>query len=137
MSLALIDKYLIDLFREYYLGLFGLLVKNGVVQEFAFIEDGDVVVCIQADRDSRFAHGIGGALSLDLVDDLFELQGQVFGEHTGLLPLEKADEIVLSCERTMSVMSAFGLDSKAAIEVIHVFWQEGIACFPTGDTPQA
>ena len=136
VSLALIEEGLVDLFGLHDFGLFGLLVKNGVVQGFAFIEDGDVSLIIQADSHRRIAHGVGGALGLDLVDDLVKLQGQVLGENACLLPGEETGGVVLRGERAMGVILASGLDCKAAIEIVHEFWQEGIACLPVRDATQ-
>ena len=68
------------------LRLFGLSVEDGVIQWFAFIEDGEVFLGIQANRDGGMAQGIGGAFGLDLVDRFAKLDSQVFGEDTRFLP---------------------------------------------------
>jgi len=63
-----VDLFGIDNFR-----LFGLLVKNRVVQGFALVEDRKLILSIHADRDCGVAHGIGRALGLDLINGLMEL----------------------------------------------------------------
>ena len=68
------------------LRLFGLSVEDGVIQWFAFVEDGEVFLGIQANGDGGMAQGIGGAFGLDLVDRFTKLDGQVFGEDTRFLP---------------------------------------------------
>ena len=88
MGFALVEKHLVDLLGLHDFGLFGLLVEDGVVQGFAFVEDGDIFLIIQANRYSSIAHGVGRVLGLDLIDNLVELQGQVLGENTHLLPAE-------------------------------------------------
>lgn len=68
------------------LRLFGLFVEDGVIQWFAFVEDGEGFLGIQANRDGGMAQGIGGTFGLYLVDCFAKLDGQVFGEDTCFLP---------------------------------------------------
>src|SRR5215211_3706165 len=82
----------IKLFGRNYFGLLGLLVVNGVGQGFAIIQDGNLLLGIQTDDDLGTAQSMGGALGLDLVNGLVELQGQVFGEGARFLPGEDASE---------------------------------------------
>ena len=77
------------------LRLLRLPVKDGVVQRFVFVEDGDLILCIQADGYSGVAQGIGGAIGLDLVDRFAKLEGQVFGKRACLLPGQDLIEIIL------------------------------------------
>ena len=69
---------LIEILGENDVGLFGLLVKDIVGQGFALVKQSNVVECIDTDRDAGFTQGITGTLGLDLVDDLVELDSQVF-----------------------------------------------------------
>ena len=57
------------------LGQMFLLVENGEGQFSGSIEDGDSRLSIFADGDLRLAQRITAGLSLDLIDDLVELQG--------------------------------------------------------------
>ena len=95
------------------LRLFRLSVEDAVVQGVAFIEDGEVFLGIQANCDSCMAQGIGGALGLDLVDHLAELDGQVFRECACFLPSQDLVKIVLVGERAVRIQVAAGLDGKA------------------------
>ena len=95
MGFALVLEGEVDLFGVYDFGLFGLLVKNGVIQWLALVEDGNVFLCVQADRDRRMSHGVSGALGLDLVDDLLKLEGQVLGECACFLPGQDASQVIV------------------------------------------
>jgi hypothetical protein len=83
---SLFVKRLVEIFGRDDLCLSGLLVEDGEGQRSAIIQDGDFVIGVEADGDLGVTQGIGGALGLDLVDGLVELEGQVFGKGTGLLP---------------------------------------------------
>ena len=98
--------------------LLGLLMEDGVMERLALVEDGEVFVEIHTDGDRGLAHGISGALGLDLIDDLIELNGEVFGEDACLLPGQDMSEVILVGERTMPIKGTSGLDSKAPVEVI-------------------
>lgn len=137
MGFALVLESEVDLFGMYDFGLFGLLVENGIAQWLALVEDGNVFLGVQADRDSRMSHGVSGALGLDLVGDLLELEGRVLGENTCLLPSEDVRQVVMGREGTMNIVGASGLYSKTTVEVVHELRQVGIAGFPIGDAPQA
>ena len=97
------------------LRLFGLSVEDGVVQRFALVEDGEVFLGIQANRDSCMAQGIGRALGLDLVDYFAKLEGQVFRERACFLPGQDLVEIVLVCKRAMGIQVTARLDCKALV----------------------
>ena len=60
--------------------LSGLFVEDSVGERFLLVKQGDATSRILADRYLGIAHGIGWAFRLDLVNDLFKLDGQVFGE---------------------------------------------------------
>jgi hypothetical protein len=113
----------IDNFR-----LFGLLVKNGVVQGFTFVGNGKLVLRIQTNCYSSMAHGIGGTLGLDLIDCFAKLEGQVFRECACVLPGQDLIEIVLVSEQAVGVMVAARLGCKTLVEIHHELWQVGIAC---------
>ena len=87
-TLVLVLEDTIDVFSRDDFGLFGLFVEGGERQGIAFVEDRDILVGIQGNSDGSFTHGVGGALELDLVDDLSELEGQVVGEDPGFPPGE-------------------------------------------------
>ena len=107
----------IELFGGYDFGLMCLLVVNGEGQGFAIIQDGDVFLRIHTHHDLGIAQGIGRALSLDLVDGLVELEGQVFGEGPCFLPGENASEIVFGGEWAMQVHIAAWRFGKALVEI--------------------
>ena len=71
-------QVVIEVLGENDFGLFGLLMKDIVGQGLALVKQGDIVVCIDTDRDAGFAQGIAGTLGLDLVDNIVELDSQVF-----------------------------------------------------------
>ena len=118
------------------LSLFGLHVEDGVLEVFAFVEQRDLSLGIQADRDGRVPHGVGGTLRLDLINDFPELESQVFCKDPLLLPGEDAGEGILGGKRAMGIVVASGWNGKASIEVFHEFWQVHIACFPRADALQ-
>ena len=70
----------INLLGRNHFGLVGLLVVKGVGQGFVIIQDGNLLLGIHTNGDEGIAQSIGGALGLDLVNGLVELEGQVFGE---------------------------------------------------------
>ncbi len=55
------------------LGLLGLAVVCGIGQGFTLVEDGDLAVEIHRHRDDCLSHAVGGAIDLDLVDEVVEL----------------------------------------------------------------
>src|SRR6266511_3431022 len=63
----------VEIFGMHNLGLFGLLVENGVGQRLTFVEDRDILMHIQANGHDRLAHRISRTLGLDLIDHLFKL----------------------------------------------------------------
>jgi len=56
-------------------GLFGLAVIGGVGEGLALIKNADLALEIDRDSDDRLAHGVGGTIHLDLIDEVMELQG--------------------------------------------------------------
>jgi hypothetical protein len=70
MSLAPVEKSLVNLIELYNLGTFGLLVENGMVQGFTFVEDSDIFLVIQANCFGSNGYGEGRVPGLNLVDDL-------------------------------------------------------------------
>ena len=84
-----VDLLGVDNFR-----LFGLLVKDSVVQRFALVEDRQVVMPIQADSDSGVAQGIGWTFRLDLIDYLVKLDGQVLSRRTS----GRCERVRVSCQ---------------------------------------
>ena len=113
--------------------LLGLLVVNGVGQSFAIIQDQNVFLSIHTDCDLCVAQGIGGAVGLDLVNDLLKLEREVFGQAAGLLPGENVGEIVFGGEGTMGIDRASGFDCKASVEIGEELGQIGVAVRHAGN----
>lgn len=86
MGFALVHEGKVNLLGLNDIGLFGLFVEDSVVVRLTLVEDGDVILSVQADHHGGMAHRIGGAFGLDLIDDLLELEGQVLGENARFLP---------------------------------------------------
>ena len=86
MSHALILESGVQIFRFNDFSLFGLLVEGGVWQRFVLVKQADVAGSILADSYSGIPHGVSRAFGLDLIDNFFKLNGQVFGKRTVLLP---------------------------------------------------
>ena len=128
---SLVDLLGIGNFR-----LFGLLVKNGVVQGFALVENGKLILRIQTNRYHRKAHGIRGTRGLDLVDGFAKLDGQILRECACFLPGQDLIEIVLVSEWAVGVIVTARLDCKTSVEIHYELWQVGIACLPSGDASQ-
>ncbi len=103
-------------------GLFGLLMEDGVVERLAVVEDGEVLVEVQTDSDRGVTHSIGGAVGLDLIDDLVELEREVLGEDTCLLPGQDMSEVVLWGQGTMGIIGTAWLFGKAPVEVLREGW---------------
>ena len=62
----------------------GLLVE-GVVKAIAIVEDDNFSFCIFADSNLSMPHGVSRSLSLDLIDDIVVMHGQVLGQGSGFL----------------------------------------------------
>ena len=75
VGLMAVLKGEINLFGLHNFGLSGLLVEDSVFEWFAFVEDGDLSLGVQADRHRSMAHGISRSMSLDLINSLLELEG--------------------------------------------------------------
>ena len=108
----------------------GLLVEYGELKGFVVVEYLDVVLRINADGNRCAAHGVVRTLSLDLVNNLVELDGQVITEDAVLLPGKNASQIVFACEWAMGIQAASWRNSEASIEIFDKFRQVGIASFP-------
>ena len=134
---ALILESSIQVFGCNDFSLFDLFVEDGVGERFLLVKQGDVTSRILADSYLGLAHGIGWAFRLDLVDDLFKLDGQVFGERARILPGQDARQIILGSEWAMRIVLADGLHAKALVEICDKFRQIGIACRAAGDAAQA
>ncbi len=94
---------MVEIFGMHNLGLFGLLVENGVGQRLTFVEDRDILMHIQANGHDRLAHRISRTLGLDLIDHLFKLDRQVFRKGAGFLPSQNPNEILFGGEWTMRI----------------------------------
>ena len=114
-----------------------LFVENGEIEGFAFVEDGDGTRSILADGDLGIAQGVGGAVGLDLVNNLFELEGQVFREGAGFLPGQDMSQVFKSCERAMNVLEVAGGNVKAPVEIGNELRQIQIALLHGRDALQA
>ena len=103
----------------------------------AFVENGDLTVSIFRHGDTGIAHGIARARSLDLVDDLVVLKGEVLGEGAGFLPGQDAVEVVGGRQGTVGIMWATRGNSEAGVEVLHELRKIGVASRHVGDVSQA
>ena len=126
----------VKLFGGHNLGLFDLLVINGIRQDFAVVQDRNLILVINTNGDLGVAPGIGRSLSLDLVDDFLELEGQVFGEGACFLPSQNVSQIIFGSEGTMGIHGASGLFAEAVVEVLEEFRQIGIALCHAGNATQ-
>ena len=96
VSPGVVSSWAVRLFVEMFINMFGLdhislallLVENGVLQRFAFVEDRDVSLSILTNSYLSIAQGIAWAGGLDLVDDLVVLDGEVFGYSASFLVRE-------------------------------------------------
>jgi len=125
------------MFGRHNLPLSGLLGVNGEGQRFAIIQDGDVVLGSDTHGDLSVTQGIGGAIGLDLVDGLVELEGEGFGQGTSFLPGEDASQVFLGRERTVSIDITSGFFAEASIEILNKLRQEGVARLPTANVAKA
>ena len=75
----------IDSFTGHHFSLPLLFLVDRVIQGLTLVEDRDLTLSIFTHSDWCFAHGITGTRSLDLVNHLLVLQGQVLGEDALLL----------------------------------------------------
>ena len=96
MSLTQVEQDVIHLLGSDHFRLAGLCVEYGEVQRNVFVEDGNLAEGVLADVDLRIVPGIGRAICLDLIDHIFELHGEVFGDEPGLLPGKDLVEVVLN-----------------------------------------
>jgi len=115
-------KGLVELFGVNNVRLPGLLMEDGVLERLVLVEDGEVFVEVQTDGNRGVTHSIGGALGLDLIDDLVELDSEVFGEDTCLLPGQDMSEIVLCGKGTMGIEGTAWLFGKSPVEAVDKGW---------------
>lgn len=128
----------IDFFGHDHLGLTLLLVKDGVIQGFTLVKDGDLALGVLAHSDLGFAQGISRASGLYLVDHLVVLQGEVLRKDTCLLAREDDIEFIFGKQQgEMGIMIASGLDSKTTIEIFDVLGSKIIGGLDRVDAPQA
>ena len=114
-----------------------LLEEDGVRERSRLVEDGDMGGGIFANRDMRIAQGIAVAVALDLVDDLLELQGQVFGKQARLLPGEDQVEVLRLGERPVSIIGTARRNGKTSVEGLDKVGQVGIGLLEGGKALQA
>ena len=127
----------VDILAGYDICLALLLTVDGVVEGLAFVEDVDLTLRVLTDDDLSLTQSIGWARSLDLVDDLFVLQGQVLGKDASLLKGKDQVEFFLGKEQwTVGIVAAPGLDGEAAVEVLDEIRDEDIGIFDVGDISQ-
>ncbi len=117
--------------------LTGLLVENGEIQGVAFIANGDISLSILTYNDLGFVEGIGGAIRVDLVDHILELEGQVPGNAAGLLPGEDLVQVVGLQQGPVGIQRRTGLDGEAGVEISDELRQIGIALLLSVDASQA
>ena len=70
-----------------------LLMEDGKFKRFGVVEDGHLPGRVFANSDPGVSQGISRAVGLDLINDLLELDGQVFGDDTGFLPGQDVSQI--------------------------------------------
>ena len=80
MSLALVEQNVIDLLGRDHFRLACLFVENGEVEGVVFVKDGDFSMSVLADDYLGVVQGIGGTIGLDLIDHIFELDGEILGD---------------------------------------------------------
>ena len=137
VSFALVEKGTIDLFSGDDLCLPFLFVKDGVFQRSVFVKDGDFSLSILTDHDLGIVKCIGWAIGVDLVDDIFKLDGQALGNGAGFLPSKDALQELMGCQGAMGIQRAAWLDGEAGVEIGYKLGQVGIALLHVVDTPQA
>ena len=114
---ALFFEDAVEIFGVDNLGLVILFVEDAKFEWFGFVEQGNLASCVFANDDLGIAQGIGGALGLDLVDYLLELDGEVLGEQALFLPGQDLVEIFKACQGAVSIVLAARGHAKALIEI--------------------
>ena len=132
-----VKRFAIDLFGRYHFRLVFLFLEDGVSEFIALVEYGYPALRILADGDLDFDQCIGGTIGLDLVDDIFELDGQVLGDQTGFLPGQDLVKVLVSQQGPMGIQGTAWRDSKAGIEIGDELGQVGIALLHVVDPQQA
>lgn len=84
----------LELFGIHDLGLGREFLVGGIGEGIIFVKDGDFSFRIFANGDGCFPQGIGGALGLDLVNELVILDGEVLRKYACLLVSEDKIQIV-------------------------------------------
>jgi len=77
VGLALVEKSMIHLLGCHHFCLAFLLLENGVREFMPLVEYGNLAQRILTDRHLSIVQAIGGTIDLDLVDHIFELEGEV------------------------------------------------------------
>ena len=121
VGLALVEQNVIDLLGRDHFRLVCLFVENGEVEGVVFVKDGDFSMSVLADDYLGVVQGIGGTIGLDLIDHIFELDGEILGDGARLLPGEDLVEILGSQQGAMGIQGTARLDCKAAVEVCNEF----------------
>ena len=101
------------------------------------VEDCDFSVYILADGDLGMAEGVIWTVGLDLVNDLLELYGQVFGKRACFLVSEDDIQFVGFEQRPVGVVHAAGCHRKAPVEIFPELGQVGITGFQVRNPTQA
>ena len=126
MSFLGVMQLCVNRFGSYLHGLAGLGLEDGKGEGFVLVKEGDFPSGLLADRDFGIVEGIAGPLGLDLVGCAVILQGQVFGQCTGLLVAQDLLQIVIGQQRAMRVVAAAGRSGETPVEVLSKGLQVGI-----------
>lgn len=89
----------VDIFGIDRSGLVGQFFVSGKSERFVFVENRDNSLCVFANGHLSIAQGIARVLGLDLINDLVELDGQVFGKQPGILMGQNEIEVFLFEQR--------------------------------------
>ena len=73
---------------------------------------------------------------MDLVNDLVELNSQVFGKDTGFLASEDDVQVFSFEDRAMGIVVTARRYSKASVEIFAELWCEGIRSLDSGNAAQ-
>ena len=128
---------MIDLLGSDHFRLPYLFVENGEIEEVVFVQDSDLSLSILADDHLGVVQGIGGPIGLDLIDHIFELDGEIFGDGARLLPGEDLVKILMGQQGSMSIQGRARLDCKASVEFKDELGQISIALLHRVDAEQA
>jgi hypothetical protein len=96
-----VNLFAVDNFR-----LTFLLMEDGKFEGFGFVKDKYLTSGIFTNSDLGIAQGIRWPVSLDLINDFLELEGQIFRDCASFLPTQDLSQVFKTCQRSMSVMLA-------------------------------